>query len=124
VSDASKALVVRLVEDVMNAGRIEALDELYSPGLAASARRWITPFRQSFPDVQMDIIELIAEGEKVVGRFTCSATHRGAWLGPAATGRRFERVDEVYIFRIRDGKIVHAWGLEDALDRLRQLGLT
>jgi hypothetical protein len=39
------------------------------------------------------------------------------------TGRRFERVAEVWIFRFRDGRIVHAWSLEDTLGRLRQLGL-
>ncbi len=36
------------------------------------------------------IAELIAEGDKVVGRFMCSATHTGTWLGHPATGRRFE----------------------------------
>jgi predicted ester cyclase len=88
-----------------------------------AARRWIAPFRASFPDVRMEIVELIAEGDKVVGRFTCSATQLGSWLGQASTGRRFERVDEVAIFRFRDGKIVHAWSLEDTLGRLKQLGL-
>jgi predicted ester cyclase len=67
--------------------------------------------------------ELIAEGHKVVGRFTCSATHLGEWLGQAPTGRRFERVDEVWILRFRDGRIVHVWSLEDSLGRLQQLGL-
>jgi predicted ester cyclase len=70
-----------------------------------------------------EIVELIAEGDKVVGRFTCSATHLGAWLGQAATGRRFERVDEVAIFRLRDGRIIHVWSLEDNLGRLQQRGL-
>jgi hypothetical protein len=37
----------------------------------------------------------------------------GEWLGHAPTGRRFERVDEVAIFRLRDGRIVHVWSLED-----------
>jgi predicted ester cyclase len=66
---------------------------------------------------------LIAEEDKVVGRFTCSATHLGHWLGQAPTGRRFERVDEVSIFRFRDGKVVQVWSLEDTPGRLRQLGL-
>ena len=43
--------------------------------------------------------------------------------GSRAPGRRFERVAEVAIFRFRDGKIVHAWSLEDTLGRLQQLGL-
>src|SRR5688572_18900894 len=107
----------------MNAGRLHLIDDLYVPALAAGARRWITPFRESFPDVEMEIVELIAEGEKVVGRFRCSATNRGPWRGRPATGRRFERVDEVYIFRVRDGRIAEAWGIEDTRSRERQLGL-
>jgi predicted ester cyclase len=124
VSEANKTVVRRLVAEVLNGGRLELIEELYAPRLAAAARRWIEPFRASFPDVHMEVIDLIAEGDKVVGRFTCSATHLGEWRGHAPTGRRFERVDEVAIFRLRDGKIVHAWSLEDTLSRLRQLGLT
>jgi predicted ester cyclase len=121
---ANKAVIRRLVAEVLNGGRLEAVDELYTPELAPAARRWITPFRTSFPDVHMEIVELIAEDDKVVGRFTCSATHLGPWLGHAPTSRRFERVDEVAIFRLRDGRIADAWSLEDTLARLRQLGLT
>jgi hypothetical protein len=40
-----------------------------------------------------------------------------------ATGRRFENVDEIYIFRVRAGKLVSAFGVEDNLTRLRQLGI-
>ena len=123
MSEANKAVVRRLVDEVLNGGRLEVIDELYAPELAAAARSWIAPFRASFPDVHMEVVELIAEGDKVVGRFTCSATHLGTWLDQAPTGRRFERVDEVAIFRLRDGRIVHAWSLEDTLGRLRQLGL-
>jgi ketosteroid isomerase-like protein len=123
VSELNKATVRRLIAEVLNGGRLEVIDELYAPELAPAARRWITPFRASFPDVRMEIVELIAEGDKVVGRFTCSATHLGEWLGHAATGRRFERVDEVAIFQLRDGRIVHAWSLEDNLGRLQQRGL-
>jgi predicted ester cyclase len=120
---ANKAVVSRLVAEVLNGGRLEAIDELFAPELAAEARGWITPFRASFPDVDMEVVDLIAEGDKVVGRFTCSATHLGDWLGHAPTGRRFERVDEVAIFRLDDGRIVDSWSLEDSLSRLRQLGL-
>jgi predicted ester cyclase len=123
MSEANKAVVRRLVTEVLNGGRLEVIDELYAPELAPAARRWIAPFRASFPDVDMEIVELVAEGDTVVGRFTCSATHLGDWLGQAPTRRRFERVDEVAFFRFRDGRIVHAWSLEDTLGRLRQLGL-
>ena len=123
MSDRNKAVVGRLVDEVMNAGRMEAVDELYGPGLAPAAKRWIAPFRASFPDVRMEVVDLIAEGDTVVGRFACSGTHLGAWRGHAPTRRRFEGVAEVYIFRFREGRIVDAWGLEDDLGRLEQLGL-
>jgi predicted ester cyclase len=123
VSDANKAVVGRLVAEVFNSGHLELIDELYAPELAGAAKRWIAPFRASFPDVHIEIVELIAEGDKVVARFTCSATHQSDWLGHAPTGRRFERVDEVWILRFCDGRIVHVWSLEDTLGRLQQLGL-
>ena len=49
----------------------------------------------------MEIVDLVAEGDTVVAHFSCSGTHEGAWLGVAATGRRFESVDEIYLFRVR-----------------------
>jgi hypothetical protein len=52
------------------------------------------------------------------------ATNLGPWRGRPPTGRRFERVDKVYIFRIRDGRITEAGGIEDTRSRERQLGLT
>jgi predicted ester cyclase len=62
--------------------------------------------------------------DRVVGRFRCSGTHTGPWLGIAPTGRRFEQVDEVAILHIKDGRFVHYWALEDAAGRLRQLGIS
>jgi predicted ester cyclase len=123
VSEASKAIVRRLVDEVMNAGRLDVIDELYTANLAAGARRWITPFRDSFPDLHMRIVDLITEADQVVGRFTCTGTHHGTWRGHPPTGRRFTNIAEVYIFRICDGKIVHVWGIEDTYARMNQLGL-
>ena len=119
----NKAVVRRLVTEVINGGRLELVDELYAPELVAGARRWIAAFQKAFPDVRMEIVQLIAEDDQVVGRFACSATHTGSWRGHLPTGRRFERVDEVGIYRLRDGKITHAWALEDTWDRMRQLEL-
>jgi predicted ester cyclase len=123
VAPDPKEIVVRLIDEVMNGGKVDVIEELYAPEMAAGARRWIEPFRESFPDVEMEIVELVAEGERVAGRFRCSATNLGEWRGEAPTGRRFERVDEVYFFRVVEGRITEAWGLEDTQDRLRQLGM-
>ncbi len=72
----------------------------------------------------MEVVDVIAEGDKVVGHFKCSGTHEGEWRGVPATGRRFENVDEVYIFRIQGEKLASATAVvEDDLTRLRQLGI-
>ncbi len=118
-----KALVRRLVDEVVNAGDLGVLEALYTPAMARAAARWIAPFREAFPDFRMEIVQLVAEGDTVVARFRCSGTHLGRWRGHDPTGRRFERIDEVYFFEVRDGRLARAWGLEDTLSRMRQLGL-
>ena len=118
-----KAVVRRMIDEVMNNGNLDAIDELYSPAMAAGARRWIAPFRDAFPDVHMEIVALVAEGDTVVGRFKCSATHLGTWQGVTPTGRRFEGVDEVYFFTVADGRIAGAWAIEDNESRKAQLGI-
>ena len=67
-------------------------------------------------------MELVAEGDTVAGRFKCSGTHLGEFLGEAPTGNRME-VAEVFFLRSEDGRFVDFWGLEDSLGRMRQLGL-
>ena len=84
----------------------------------------MAPFLASFPDMRSEIVQLVTEEDTEVGRFTCSATHTGEWRGHAATGTRFVNVDEVYFFTFEDGRIAAAWGVEDTLDRMHQLGLT
>ena len=115
--------MLRLVERV-NDGNLDALHEVASGDIAREAARWIGPFRRSFPDFRMEIIDVIAEADKVVGYFKCSGTQEGEWRGHPASGRRFEDVDEVYIFRVKAGKLDSAVAVvEDNLTRMRQLGL-
>jgi RimJ/RimL family protein N-acetyltransferase/predicted ester cyclase len=122
-TEANKRLVRRFVEKVVVERDADAVDELAAGEFAQAAKRWVSPFQSAFPDFRMDVVDLIAEGETVVGHFRCSGTHRAQWLGVPATGRRFEGVDEIYIFRVQDGRVVSALGVEDNLTRLRQLGI-
>jgi predicted ester cyclase len=122
-AEQNKLLVRRLVEDAVNHSNLDVLDEVADGEIARAARQWIGPFRDSFPDFQMEIIDLVAEGEKVAAHFRCSGTHLGEWMGYPPTGRRFQDVDEIYIFRVSDGKLAGAFGVEDNLARMRQLGL-
>jgi predicted ester cyclase len=124
VSEQNKAMVRRMVEGI-NAGDIEAtVDELFAPATPATRRvkRLFAEFHSAFPDWREEIVELVAEGDTVAGRFRCSGTHLGEFLGEAPTGRQME-VEEVLFLRAKNGKFVDFWALKDSLGRLRQLGL-
>ena len=120
--EQNKAMVRRLVEGI-NAGDIEGIvDELFAPRAARRVKRLFSEFYSAFPDWREEIVELVAEGNTIAGRFRCSGTHQGEFLGESPTGKRME-VDEVFFFRVEDGMFVYVWGLEDSLNRMRQLGL-
>jgi predicted ester cyclase len=122
-SEENKLLVRRLVEEALAQHDPDVVDEIATGEFARAAKRWVSPFRGAFPDFTMEIVELIAEGDTVVAHFRCSGTHRGEWLGVPATGRRFEQIDEIYIFHVRDGRLASAIGVEDNLTRMSQLGI-
>ena len=115
-------MVRRMVEGI-NSGEIEpTVDELFAPRAARRVKRLFTEFYSAFPDWREEIVQLVAEGNTVAGRFRCSGTHLGEFLGEAPTGKRME-VEEVFFLRVEEGKFVDFWGLEDGLGRMRQLGL-
>jgi predicted ester cyclase len=109
--------------EAINAGEEEAaVEELFAPRTARRVKRLFAEFRSAFPDWHEEAVQLVAEGDTVAGRFRCSGTHLGEFLGNPPTGKRME-VEEVFFVRAEDGRFVDFWGLEDSLGRLRQLGL-
>jgi predicted ester cyclase len=122
-AEQNKVLIQRLVEEAVNQGNLDVLAEVADGEFAQTARQWVGPFRAAFPDFSMKIVELVAEEEKVAAHFRCSGTHLGEWMGRPPSGRRFQDVNEIYIFRVRNGKLTDATGIEDNLSRMRQLGL-
>src|SRR3712207_1674332 len=130
MSEENKALVQRSWEIVNQ----ERLDELYPPDVVwhmpeqelrgiEEAKQYVSTFLEAFPDASFSVEDLIAEGDKVVSRFTARGTHQGETeeFGPP-TGRQFEQ-DGITIHRIEDGKIVEEWSQYDNLSILQQLGL-
>jgi steroid delta-isomerase-like uncharacterized protein len=75
----------------------------------------------AFPDLTIDIDELVGEGDKVVWRITASGTHHGTFQGVPATGRSV-KFGAHYTFRFENGKIVERWSTLDRLTLLMQLG--
>jgi predicted ester cyclase len=122
VSEENKAMVWRMVEAI-NAGEEEAaVEELFAPRTARRVKGLFAEFRGAFPDWHEEAVQLVAEGETVAGRFRCSGTHLGEFLGEAPTGKHMQ-VEEVFFLRAEGGRFVDFWALEDSLGRMRQLGL-
>lgn len=129
----NKSVVERLFADVLNRGNPEALARLVAeeyveqdpypgqpPGRAGVEWR-IAALTAAFPDAQFVLEDVIAEGEKVVARWHMRATHKGEFLGVAATGKRvWLRGIDVYV--IRDGAIQAHGDIIDRLGLLEQLG--
>ena len=86
--------VRRLVNEVINGGDLDMLDELCTPSLAPNLRRSFSEFRSAFPDWNQRGREFVTDGHTVVARMRCVGTHQGEWQGLAPTGRPM-RVDEV-----------------------------
>jgi predicted ester cyclase len=123
-NEQNKLLIRRLVDEAVNQSNLDVLAELADGEFAQAARQWIGPFRASFPDFRMEIVDLIAEEEKVAAHFRCSGTQLGEWMGRPPSGQRFQDVDEIYIFRVSNGKLIAATVVEDNMSRMRQLGLS
>ena len=75
----------------------------------------------AFPDGKYDCDDIVAEGDKVVGRYHFTGTHEGDFLGIAPTGRKV-KIEGICIFKIRDARLVDMWVVNDMLGLLQQLG--
>jgi steroid delta-isomerase-like uncharacterized protein len=82
----------------------------------------VTRFKKAFPDAQVQIVFQLAEGDKVVTRYTWSGTHQGEFVGIPATGKQVKWTATI-TFRIADGKIREAWYNMDAWGLMQQLGV-
>lgn len=89
---------------------------------AENFREFMTGLMNVVSDLNHEIHELVAEGDRVMVRLTWSGVHDGAFLGIEPTGNQVE-VEEYNSFRIKDGEIVEQRFLMDDLQFLRQLGV-
>jgi len=132
-TEDNKAIVRRSIEDVWARG-FEAEQEVvaaniidhnpfpgFPPGLEGH-HQLLLMFLNAFPDLQITLEDLLAEGDKVVDRWTMRATHRGELLGIPATGKQVT-LTGIDITRIENGQIVEFWHQQDLLGMLQQLGV-
>ena len=113
----------RLWDEVWNRADLAVADAIFDDAYAAHEKAFVPIIRAAFPDSHHTIEDLIAEGDKVVTRFTWTGTHRGEFEGIPPSGRRIS-VGGIWIHRLEGGRIVEGrdWGLVDWMSLLRQLG--
>jgi steroid delta-isomerase-like uncharacterized protein len=133
----SNKATFRRFHDAMNTGDPEliskTIDEVVEPdvlirtplpvdatGAQALKQVWAVLLR-AFPDLHVTVEDVIAEGDKVVGRNTVTGTHLGEYMRLPPTGKSIT-YNEIFIFRFAGGRIAETWGVVDVFGQMRQLG--
>ena len=130
-AEANKALVRRHYKEVLTGKDVAVIDELYAPVIAvgddASMERdqfkaVAGMMHTAFPDVVVTVQDQIAEGDKVVTRWTAHATHQGDFMGIPATGKQVQ-MKAIHIHQVVDGRIAALWEEFDMFGLMQQLGV-
>jgi steroid delta-isomerase-like uncharacterized protein len=133
-TEESRAVVLGGFEELWAERKPETADKWFTPDLTFQTTIQPEPFRGpdgfrefygqisgGFPDYDIKVDDVVAEGNKVVLRFTFRGTNNGDYFGIPSTGKpvtmRF-----IEIFTVRDGQIAEIWHVANVLDVMQQLG--
>ena len=130
--EQNKAVVDRFIREVFVEGRPEAVDELVAEdfvphtwGQMADGRDGLKQAMErvarGLADARMTVEDVIAEDDRVAVRLTSQARQVGEFMGMPPSGREY-RIEEIHIFRVRDGRIAEHWHEADFLGMMKQLG--
>lgn len=129
----NKTLVRDAMEQVLHQKRLSSVPEYFAPNYvyhvpgmepirgADNYRQFLASVFEAFPDMRHTIEDQIAEGDRVATRWTVTATHRGAFMGMAANGRKLT-LEGMLFSRIVDGQVVEEWDCYDNVQLQQQLG--
>jgi steroid delta-isomerase-like uncharacterized protein len=135
MSETNINVFKRWMQEVWTEGREATIDELCSPAVIAYGLGDVDPvmhgpaefktfwrnLRGTLTDLNAQVEDMIADGDKVVGRFVMEGVHSGESLGVPASGRRV-RFAGIVVIRVANGQIAEAWNSWDQLGLLRQIG--
>lgn len=121
-AEENKALDRRVVEEILNTGRVELFSEVMEEPVAAHLRRDIPALWQAFPDLHYTIEDMVAEGDRVAMRVVITGTNTGPFQGRPPTGKA-ARWTGTSFSRHANGKIVEQWLIIDIFTLLQQLGV-
>ena len=133
--EENKAVVHRLVEDILNAANLGLVDEIISPDFVdheefpglppgrEGLEQAISVFRNAFPDMRITIEgEMVSEGDRVAFHLIWRGTHRGEFMGIAPTERQVE-FTSTDIMRVEGGRLAEHWGSTNTFAMMQQLGV-
>ena len=134
MSEANKAVVRRILEEVWNGKKHDRIDEFYATDFVnvdpsspevknlEQFKQYIAEMNAAFPDQQVTIEDLVAEGDKVAKQWSVKSTHTGNFMGIPATNKKIS-ISGITIYRIVDGKVKECvWGY-DTYGFMVQLGV-
>ena|SRR5258707_760804 len=130
--ERNKAIARATAERLFNQGDLgvteeliaaDAVDHCEPPGTDCKQhfRQVATMLRGAFPDLHMEIADMVAEGDSVAVRIMMTGTHQGPFIGIPPTGRQFA-VEQMRFVRFRDGQMTDSWAVIDWLGWRQQLG--
>src|SRR5262245_46614029 len=134
MSEQNKAVVRRVIEEHYNGKNAALVGELFAPSLELQtpdgvisgldgASALLQTYATAFPDFHISIDDLVAEGEKVVFRYTFTGTNRGPLGETPATGKYVDIPNAIGIYRVTDGKVSEGHLAWDRFALMQALGL-
>jgi Predicted ester cyclase len=133
-AEQNKSIVRRWIEEGWNKHNLAVIDEVYAPNFVQhepepqtvisreALKQYVSAYLTTFPDLQLSIEDLIAEGDKVVWRFNSTGHQTGPFMGMPPTGRT-SNITGIVIFRLENSRIAEAWVNIDVLGLLQQTGV-
>jgi steroid delta-isomerase-like uncharacterized protein len=133
-TEETKALFRKFYEELFNRKNLGVFEQMTTPnptdnGLPPGfppgregSKQFVGMYFSAFPDLQINIEDLVAEGDKVVGRVSYRGTHKGELMGIPATGK-VTSVSAMEILRFEGDKIAEHWSVVDQLGMMQQLGV-
>jgi steroid delta-isomerase-like uncharacterized protein len=129
----NKDIARRIVEEGYSAGNVDILDECCAESYVLhdsfggdldieGEKKLIQTYRKAFPDLNVEIEDILGEGDLVCARWKATGTHEGEFLGVEPTGRK-SPTEGLFLVRCEDGKVAEAWTMFDTLGFVRELGL-
>ena len=131
MSDHNTSLVEQFIA-AFNLGDLERIDSLctagytyHGPGIELNgidaAKGHMQMYKSAFSDAKLEIVDLFAAGDRVVGRWQATGTNDGS-LGPLPPTAKHVTLAGISIFRVENGRLAEEWELFEELQMLQQLG--